>query len=136
MKICPNCGASNPDNRSKCEYCKSYIGEEEIDIDTSIDDIKNAVSDKEKRAKEIEKKLNEVFVALIKAEENSVLSNELQKYRDKLQSEYLSLTGHLYFYELPDTTSTKEKVTTIILGAVFAIIVFISLIFSIGSNIN
>lgn len=27
MKICHNCGASNPDNRSKCEYCKSYIGE-------------------------------------------------------------------------------------------------------------
>jgi len=77
MKICPNCGASNPDNRIRCEYCKSYIGEEEIGVDTTIDDIKNAISDKEERAKEIANKLDEVFKAIAMADEDSVLLNEL-----------------------------------------------------------
>lgn len=131
MKICPNCGASNPDNRSRCEYCKSYIGNEEISVDTTIDDIKNAVSEKEERAKEIAEKLNEVFKTLAMTDEESVLSNELQKYRDKLQAEYRKLTGHLYFYELPSySPSVKEKVITIILSLTFLVGIFVLMILS------
>lgn len=102
MKICPNCGGRNPDSNIKCDYCDLCFIDKKKKVNTniSISDIKNNAEEKKKRAKEIEEKLDEVFKTILVTEENSVFTNELTKYRDKLQHEYAQLTGHYYYKPL------------------------------------
>lgn len=116
MKICPNCGASNPDNISRCEYCRSCIGNEEIDVDTSIKDIKATVYEKEKYLQKVEDKLDEVFKVLSETKEGTIIAYDLSKYHDKLQAEHIRLTGRVYQFKSPLKTkiSTKELLITII----------------------
>lgn len=132
MKICPNCGASNPDNISRCEYCRSCIGNEEIDVDTSIKDIKATVYEKEKYLQKVEDKLDEVFKVLSETKEGTVIAYDLSKYHDKLQAEHIRLTGRMYQFKSPLKTkmSIKELLITIIstiAAGIFALLLCILL---------